>query len=133
MVHRIGGLLLAAALVSCATVGGVRRMQQFNETEAQYRSLLLRSDLASAERMMDADGSREGRLDREEMKLIQITRYDVEETAVSEDKKTVNRLVEIHYYRNDRPVEAVIEDREEWRFDEETGTWLLHSGFPAFP
>ena len=59
------------------------------------------------------------------MKLIQVTRYDVKETVVSKDKSTVYQLVEIHYYRNDRPVEEIVQDRQEWVFNKEAGAWLL--------
>ncbi|MCG6892965.1 MAG: hypothetical protein LJE65_05115 [Desulfobacteraceae bacterium] len=130
MIQRIFVFLLIPALLGCATMGGIRRMQQFNRVQKQYQSYMLRSDLEAASGMLAPDGPESNRLDREEMKLIQVTRYDVKETVVSEDKSTVYQLVEIHYYRNDRPVEKIVQDRQEWGFDEETGQWLLKSGFP---
>jgi hypothetical protein len=107
-------------------------MQHFNETEAQYRAALLRSDLASAERMLDPDRAGESRMDRDEMKLVQVIRYDVKETAVSKDKLAVSQIVEIQYYRHDRPVQKTAREQQEWRWDEEKRVWLLHSGFPQF-
>jgi hypothetical protein len=107
-------------------------MQYFNETEAQYRAALLRSDLASAERMLDPERLGENRMDRDEMKLVQVTRYDVKETVVSKDKSAVSQIVEIEYYRNDRPVQKTAREQQEWRWDEKNRVWLLHSGFPQF-
>jgi hypothetical protein len=43
---------------------------------------------------------------------------------------TAQQVVEIRMFNKNRGIEKTILDQQEWRYNEESKRWLLHSGLP---
>ena len=132
MIKRCVILILAAWLAGCGTIGNLKRMNQFDLTERQYRSLIKQSDLESASRLIDPDWLDQHPVNMNLLKVIRVTEGKVKRVVISKDMQRVYQEVTIRYYRNDQMVERTIQDHQKWQFNPETGQWLLISGLPPF-
>jgi hypothetical protein len=63
---------------------------------------------------------------------IRVTSYDVVQPPVLADENTARQIAHLEYLHNDVQVVRSLSDRQEWRYDEASTTWWLHSGLPAF-
>ncbi len=70
-------------------------------------------------------------LERRRMKFYRVTNYAV----LQNDTPNLHNafmLVEIKYYKNDRPVIKSITVKQHWKRDEGSELWYLDSAFPKF-
>ena len=68
-------------------------------------------------------------IERRRLKLYRVTNY----TVLQHDTPNVHNsylLVEIKYYKNDRPVIKSTTVRQHWKRDEGSQTWYLDTPFP---
>mgnify|MGYP000529554779 FL=1 len=70
------------------------------------------------------------RLDMDRLRLFRVTSYTVRSTGVYDEGKTAQQVVEIRMFNKNRGIEKTILDQQEWRYNEESKRWLLHSGLP---
>ena len=73
-----------------------------------------------------------GKINLDQMEGVRITRYDIRDKSVSEDKKTATAVVEIRYYNEEIGKERKLIDRQEWAYFEQQDAWMLTSDMPAF-
>ena len=70
------------------------------------------------------------RLDMDRLRLFRVTSYTVRSTGVYDEGMTARQTVEIKMFNNTKGVERTIVDEQEWRYNETTQRWHLHSGLP---
>ena len=70
------------------------------------------------------------RLDMDRLRLFKVTSYTVRSAAVFDEGMTARQEVEIKLFNANQAVERTIINDQEWRYDEESKRWLLHSGLP---
>lgn len=63
---------------------------------------------------------------------LRVTGYDVAQPPVILDDDSANQVVVIDYLYEDTQIVKRLTDRQQWRWDDQIGTWWLHSGIPAF-
>ena len=70
----------------------------------------------------------------EHLENVRVTSYDVVQppVMVNEEQTRAEQVAQIEYVLRDRQIVRKLSDRQDWRFDEETETWWLHSDIPAF-
>ena len=51
-------------------------------------------------------------------------------TPIVDEGMTAQQVVEIRMFNKNRGIEKTILDQQEWRYNEESKRWLLHSGLP---
>lgn len=69
-------------------------------------------------------------IDIERLHQFRVTEYRVRQVLSDPDGDGFERIVQIRLYHRHTARERVINHREVWRYDEEFGVWLLHSGLP---
>jgi hypothetical protein len=70
------------------------------------------------------------RLDMDRLRLFRVTAYTVRSTGVYDEGMTARQSVEIKMFNTHQGVERTIIDDQEWRYNEVTKRWQLHSGLP---
>lgn len=70
------------------------------------------------------------RLDMDRLRLFRVTAYTVRSTGVYDEGMTARQTVEIKMFNTHQGVERAIVDEQEWRYNEESKRWRLHSGLP---
>ena len=68
--------------------------------------------------------------DLERLQQFRVTRYRVRQVLAEPDGQAVERVARLHLYETTTARERVIDHREIWRYDDDIGRWLLHSGLP---
>ncbi|CAL1239056.1 hypothetical protein [Candidatus Methylocalor cossyra] len=66
------------------------------------------------------------------LKEIKVTGYQPVSRDLLDDDTTVLQTVEIRYVKGDGVVVRTLIDEQRWRYEDETGRWLLESEFPKF-
>jgi len=69
-------------------------------------------------------------LDIDRLRLFRVTRYEIRSAVPLDGGMSFRQTVEIGLFLKSRAVERRVIDVQEWRFDPERETWLLHSGLP---
>jgi hypothetical protein len=103
------------------------------ETFKQYETIVRWSQWDAAANFISAEYQKEhpiSRLDLDRLRLFKVTAYTVRSTGVFDDGKTARQMVEIKMFNKSQGVERTIIDDQEWRYNEETQRWKLHSGLP---
>jgi len=70
-------------------------------------------------------------LERERLKQIQVTGYEVKSSQPNEDG-SISQVVEIRLISKNTQVERVVTDRQTWRWDAAAKHFWLTSGLPDF-
>lgn len=70
------------------------------------------------------------RLDMDRLRLFRVTQYTIRSTGIFDDGMTARQVVEIRLFNVNQAVERTIIDEQEWRYNETTQRWQLHSGLP---
>lgn len=70
-------------------------------------------------------------LERRRLKLYRVTDYKVLQNDTP-NRHNSYLLVEIKYYKNDRPVIKSVTVKQHWKRDGESEIWYLDSPFPKF-
>ena len=70
------------------------------------------------------------RLDMDRLRLFRVTAYTVRSTGIYDEGMTARQTVEIRMFNTHQGVERTIIDEQEWRYNEVTKRWQLHSGLP---
>lgn len=123
-------LSIAALLVaSCARVKEEKRTNALEAATSGYGSAIRWGYYETAFGYLypEARGELPEGLDN-----IRVTSYDVVQPPVLADETTARQIAHVEYLHNDVQVVRSLSDRQEWRYDEASNTWWLHSGLPAF-
>ena len=70
-------------------------------------------------------------LERRRLKNYRVTDYSVLNTRTP-DQNNSYLIVEIKYYKNDRPVIKSITVKQHWKREKESEVWYLNSPYPNF-
>ena len=69
-------------------------------------------------------------IDMSRLRQYRVTGYQLKSRTVDSDGKRLRQVVELRLYNKNTAVERVIDHRQDWRWDEQRESWLLHSGLP---
>lgn len=70
------------------------------------------------------------RLEMDRLRLFRVTAYTVRSTGVYDEGMTARQTVEIKMFNTHQGVERTIINEQEWRYNEVTKRWQMHSGLP---
>jgi hypothetical protein len=127
-------LLIAAALNSCITQGGIRA--DFEKNFRNYNEMLRWHKFEEAS-LFPADSISAGYRERlEAAKNVAWVDYRIKNIKYDENKKEAEVKVEIDYYRNTTFTLKTVIDNQKWTYQEKEGKkglWRLTSLLPDFP
>ena len=128
---------LAVATIACAVVIAACSVNQVDQSRGeafkQYETIIRWSQWDAAVDFISPEYIAENpitRLDMDRLRLFRVTSYTVRSTGVYDEGKTAQQVVEIRMFNKNRGIEKTILDQQEWRYNEESKRWLLHSGLP---
>ena len=122
--------LLVLALAACTSNPSDKKR---TEALKQYETIVRWSQWDAAADFISAEYQLEHpitRLELERLRLFRVTGYTVRSTGVFDEGMTVQQVVEIKMFNNNKAVERTVIDNQEWRYNLETERWRLHSGLP---
>jgi len=106
--------------------------KKFNDTSRGFRHAIRWSDFAGAHGFKK-DAQDGGNLpDLNRFKLINVTSYEVIQTAQLVEGSQVLEVAEIQYYKTNDMKEITLMSRLVWEYDEEKENWFLIEGWPDF-
>lgn len=120
-------LSIAISLLSCASTD---EMDKLDSSLRSYERAVRWGDFTRAKSFHKNNPALDD-LERRRLKLYRVTDYRV----ISQEVPNLNNaylLVEIKYYKNDRPVIKTTSVQQEWKRDEGSTIWYLNSSFPKF-
>ncbi|MBT8039623.1 MAG: hypothetical protein HKO85_12040 [Xanthomonadales bacterium] len=124
------GLLLSFLAAACASN---KVAESLSEAFKQYETIVRWSqwdaaaDFIAPEYLVDNPITR---LDMDRLRLFRVTAYTIRSTGIYDEGMTSRQTVEIKMFNKNKGVERTIIDDQEWRYNEESQRWLLHSGLP---
>jgi hypothetical protein len=130
--HRAAICVAIVLALGCASLKDYQKAKSFDKTSRAYSDALQWSDFHAAQTFLKISSSEESPPDLEDLKLIRIVNYDIQQAYPSGDKQRIHRVVTITYYRSNESVVKELTHNEVWEYDEISERWLLTSGFPEF-
>jgi hypothetical protein len=132
LIARAGILLslILAVLISCTSNPEKKKR---GEAFKQYETIVRWSQWDAAADFISPEYQKENpitRLELDRLRLFKVSAYTVRSTGIYDEGKTARQTVEIKMFNKTRGVERTIIDEQEWRYNEETERWQLHSGLP---
>ncbi len=127
------GILLFLAVITLATCSTNQVDKNRGEAFKQYETIIRWSQWDAAADFISAEYQEENpitRLELDRLRLFKVTAYTVRSTGVFDEGMTARQTVEIKLFNKSQAVERIIIDEQEWRYNEETERWKLHSGLP---
>lgn len=128
---------LAFATILCAVAIAACSANQIDQSRGeafkQYETIVRWSQWDAAADFIAPEYIAENpitRLDMDRLRLFRVTSYTVRSTGVYDEGMTAQQVVEIRMFNKNRGIEKTILDQQEWRYNEESKRWLLHSGLP---
>jgi hypothetical protein len=125
-------LLLCTALLAAACAGS-NQTRTLDLTLTQYEKLVRWSEWDLALDFLAPDYLQNNPvtpLDLDRLRLFRVTQYNVRSSVPYDNGTGLRQAVEIRLFNRNRAVERVIMDRQDWRYEEASQRWLLHSGLP---
>ena len=125
--------MLAVVLLAVAACTPSNVEKSRGETFKQYETIIRWSQWDAAVDFIAPEYLEEhpiSRLDMDRLRLFKVTSYTIRSTGIYDEGMTARQVVEIKMFNTHQAVERVILDEQEWRYDEESKRWLLHSGLP---
>ncbi len=119
-------LVLAGSLTSCAV--SQDEMQALDRAVRSYERAFRWGEYATARAFHKSDPQLSD-LERRRLSQYRITAFNTLRFSVN-DPHHAEAMVEIRYYRNDRPVIKQITHRFRWQRDKDSDIWYITSAFP---
>jgi len=132
LIARTGILLLLAIIVLAACTSNPVTKSR-GETFKQYETIVRWSQWDAAADFISAEYQKENpitRLELDRLRLFKVSAYTVRSTGIFDEGMTARQTIEIKMFNKTQGVERTIIDEQEWRYNEETERWKLHSGLP---
>ena len=123
-------LALTALLTACPKT---KEESDLSDTLLQYDTVIRWAQWDAAVDFIAADYLEENpvtRLDLDRLRLFRVTQYTVRSAVPFDDGNGLIQVVEIKMFNKNQARERVIIDEQEWKYNEETERWQLHSGLP---
>lgn len=124
-------LLAVATGIGCAAVEKDRRAVGLQAATSGYQSALRWGYFETAFGYVHPD-QRKNKGIPDVFNQLRVTGYDVAQPPVILEDDSANQVVVIDYLYEDTQIVKRLTDRQHWRWDDQIGTWWLHSGIPAF-
>jgi hypothetical protein len=121
---------LAALLTGCPKT---KEEQGLSDTLLQYDTIIRWAQWDAAVDFIAPEYLEEHpvtRLELDRLRLFRVTQYLVRSAVPFDDGKGLIQIVEIKMFNKNQARERSIIDEQEWKYNEETERWLLHSGLP---
>lgn len=122
--------MAALLLTSCYTP---KKEQDLDETLLQYEQMIRWSQWDGAVNMLAPEYLEKHaitNLDMQRLRLFRTTQYIIRSALPFEDGNSYQQVVEIRMFNKTRATEKIVMDSQEWKYDEDTERWFLHSGLP---
>ena len=130
--HKILFLLLAMVLVSCNDADLKRQASTLQDAITEYNKSLRWSMFNNLDAYNRSPDGKQMPVDRDAMKNIRITDYEVTEKVVNKEATKAIVKGEISYYNNDYGVLKKIPFEQQWWYDPGLKHWFTDSGLPNF-
>ena len=119
--------ILSIALFSCSTMNEIELLDL---QTMSYERAVRWGEFARA-KSFHKDSPLLSDFERRRLKNYRVTDYSVLNTRTPDDKNSYI-IVEIKYYKNDKPVIKAISVKQHWQREEDSEVWYLSSSFPIF-
>jgi len=123
-------IALGVTATGCGQVKEDKMAQRLESSLSSYRQAIRWGYYPAAVGFLHPESRTD--IDLEQLKNIRVTGYEVIQPPIIDDDSVAVQLVQIDYVLNDRQVLRSLGDRQQWRYDEDSGAWWLHSGLPPF-
>lgn len=123
-------LFMLIALNGCVQVKEERKHRLLESATSGYRQAIRWGYHDAAVQFIDPEARPEDPLTLFEN--IRVTSYETVRPPIVLDDDKAEQLVRIEYVQRDRQRMESLADRQQWRYDEQTSSWWLTSGLPAF-
>ena len=123
----------AACLLAIAACSSNQVEKNRSEAFKQYETIIRWSQWDAAADFIAPEYLAENpitRLDMDRLRLFRVTSYTIRSTGIYDEGMTARQVVEIRMFNKNLGVERAIIDEQEWRYNEQTERWQLHSGLP---
>lgn len=123
-------LALTALLTACPKT---KEESDLSDTLLQYDTVVRWAQWDAAVDFISPEYLEENpvtRLDLDRLRLFRVTQYSVRSAIPFDEGKGLIQVVEIKMFNKNQARERVIIDEQEWKYNEETERWQLHSGLP---
>lgn len=127
------GILLSLAVIALAACSTSQVDKNRSEAFKQYETIVRWSQWDAAVNFISVEYLKEypiTRLELDRLRLFRVTSYTVRSTGIFDAGRTIRQTVEIRMFNKSQAVERTIIDEQEWRYNEETKRWKLHSSLP---
>ena len=126
-------LTIITLLLTLSACSNPKRDKSFEVSIKQMEKLVRWSEYEGVMNMIDPDYIAENnitQLDIERLKQFRVTGYTVTQQEMNADETIYWQQVLLQMYNTHNPVERSMRWNQEWRYDEETNRWSMHSGLP---
>ena len=127
------GMLLTLAVIALTACGTNQVDKNRGEAFKQYETIVRWSQWDAAADFISVEYQKEHpitRLELNSLRLLKVTTYTGRATGNFDEGMTARQTVEIKMFNKSQGVERNVIDEQEWRYNEETERWKLHSGLP---
>ena len=127
------GILLSLAVIGLAACSTNPVDKNRSEAFKQYETIIRWSQWDAAVNFISVEYLAEHpitRLELDRLRLFRVTAYTVRSTGIFDQGMTARQTVEIRMFNKNQAVERTIIDEQEWRYNEKTKLWKLHSSLP---
>jgi hypothetical protein len=121
---------LLALLCACTSLQDDKRADALLASTNNYREALRWGYWDTAMDYLHADARKD--VDTQALKNVRVTGLEVVRPANITPENTALRVVRIEYVLEDEQRVKELTDKQDWRWDDATRAWRLHSGLPAF-
>jgi hypothetical protein len=126
-------VVLTLLLIGCAGLDmGKENLQKFEDTSKAYLMALRWGEYETAYGFMRPPNSYDEIPDFYDLRDVRVTFHRIKQTIISEDKMTVQQIVDFQYYRMRNVTVKTMTDRQKWEYDEEKERWYLITDLPKF-
>lgn len=120
-------VVLFSLLFSCATTDEV---EVLDASLRSYERAIRWGDFSRA-KSFHKNSPELSDLERRRLKLYRVTGYSVIRSETP-DRHNSHIMIEIKYYKNDRPVIKTLSAKQHWKRDKDSSLWYIESAFPSF-
>lgn len=124
---------ILAALLLLAGCVPPKKQKDLDNTLLKYEQMVRWSQWDAAYAFLAQEYLEEDpvtRLDIDRLNLFRVSNYSIRSATPVNDGNGLLQVVEIRMFHKGQATERVVIDQQDWRYDEETERWLLHSGLP---
>ena len=120
-------VVLFSSLMACSTTD---EMEALDASVRAYERAMRWGDFTLA-KSLHKNSPQLSDLERRRLKFYRVTGYTIIRNDTP-DNKNSHSMVEIKYYKNDRPIIKTLSVKQHWKREKDSSLWYLESEFPNF-